>query len=174
MYVIYFCVHITCEYVIKWITDFINTPSMWFCCVFSSETFTTNGGSIIRWDYIQRLHDLQTREGLHCGNKLTKHHVNFQNHKMKVSLCVQTFSASVADSLAFACERLQHDNFQNSQETESFIRLMDRLFDLMTIATPHGIAWKAPHHTKSITKRLKSKWLLSWRTRRTSSLQGSW
>lgn len=75
---------------------------------------------------------------------MTRRHINFWQQKMKVSLCVQTFSASVADSIRFARERLEHPDFEDSFETEKFIRIIDRLFDILNISSPSGRGWKAP------------------------------
>lgn len=50
----------------------------------------------------------------------------------------------MADSIKFARERLEYERFENSEETERFIRVMDRLFDVMNVCSPHGRGFKAP------------------------------
>ena len=50
---------------------------------------------------------MQEQEHLHCANKLTRHHINFENQKMKVHLATQLFSRSVAKSLEFCREHLK-------------------------------------------------------------------
>ena len=37
----------------------------------------------ITWSYISAIHDLQTENGLHYGNKITKRHVDFKRNKLK-------------------------------------------------------------------------------------------
>ena len=56
-------------------------------------------GNKIMWQYIEELHKLQDKEGLHLGNKLKKAHINWKSQKMKVNLASQTLSASVASAL---------------------------------------------------------------------------
>lgn len=57
-------------------------------------------GQMIHWKFIDNLHELQYREGLHCANKLRQSHINWKSQPMKVSLAAQTLSSSVADVLA--------------------------------------------------------------------------
>jgi hypothetical protein len=52
-------------------------------------------------DFIDKLHKLQEREGLHLGNRLRSAHVLWKNNKMNVRLAAQLFSDSVAPSLQF-------------------------------------------------------------------------
>ena len=54
------------------------------------KVFYDSNGNAIEWAYIEKLQQLETREGLRCGTKLTPRHTNFQNEKMKVSYAVQT------------------------------------------------------------------------------------
>lgn len=42
------------------------------------------GMGIARWSHITALNDLQQRQGLNAGNKLSKRHINFYQQKMKV------------------------------------------------------------------------------------------
>ena len=53
------------------------------------------------WEHISSLHDLQSAEGLHLGNKLTASHVHYGRQKMKVYLAAQVLSNSVADALEY-------------------------------------------------------------------------
>lgn len=47
-------------------------------------------GHEIRWDFIEKLHQVQEEAGLRAGNKLRSAHIKFQKMKMKVSLAAQT------------------------------------------------------------------------------------
>ena len=94
------------------------------------------------WTHIEDLQKIQDKEGLSCGNKLTKRHINFYQQKMKVSLCTQTFSSSVADSVKFCRERLRYHQFNDSEGTEIFLRIMDRLFDILKASSPKAKNWK--------------------------------
>lgn len=74
---------------------------------------------------------MQREEGVHLGNKLTKVHVEWEKQKMKVKLAVQTHSSSVADALDFCEFTLRLPQFQGAHATARFIRIFDRLFDLL-------------------------------------------
>lgn len=41
---------------------------------------------IIDWKYIEKLHEKQINEDLHCVSKIRKRHINFENEKMRVFL----------------------------------------------------------------------------------------
>ena len=58
-------------------------------------------GGIIKWDYINKLHNLQQEEGLRLANKLKHNHLEFGSQRMNVNLSVQTLSNSTA--LALLC-----------------------------------------------------------------------
>ena len=59
------------------------------------------GKGLIKWEYIELLHQIQEEHGLRAGgNKLTSRHLHFKRNIMKVSLAVQTIaSRSVAKAL---------------------------------------------------------------------------
>lgn len=96
------------------------------------------------WAHIEALEKLQSREGLRCGNRLTTKHIHFEGQIMKVSLAAQTLSASVADGLQYCREILRHPQFQNTEGTEFFLRLVDKLFDLLNISNSRNSGWKKP------------------------------
>ena len=62
-------------------------------------TFIAQNGKEIKWVYTDYLHQLQQREGLRLGNRLTAAHLAWHKQKMKVNLAAQTLSDSVADAL---------------------------------------------------------------------------
>lgn len=101
-------------------------------------------GEVIDWDYIVKLHELQSREQLRCANKLTDKHVNFKTNKMKVSLAVQTLSNSVANSLKFCREVLKLPEFKESEPTEEFIRKINNVFDLFNTRSSKGFKYTSP------------------------------
>ena len=90
------------------------------------KSFCDVNGGIIKWEFIERLHKLQVKEGVHAANKLHKAHIEWQQMKMKVKLAAQTFSASVADALEFCDQDLQLADFQGCAATVRFIRLIDQ------------------------------------------------
>ena len=99
----------------------------------------------VEWNYVKMLYDLQSNEGLHLANKVSLNHVHWHNHKMKVKLAVQVLSSSVADALQFLME-MCNIQFINCSETISFIRQIDRLFEMLNSHSQYGRGYK-----KSIT-----------------------
>ncbi|KAK7476712.1 hypothetical protein BaRGS_00032049 [Batillaria attramentaria] len=97
------------------------------------NTFATKDhqGNIIRWQYLEDLHQNQDREGLRLANKLSGAHVNWQAQEMKVKLAAQTQSSSVADSLEFCRDGLQLAAFQNCHSTVQFLQTVDQVFDIL-------------------------------------------
>ena len=107
------------------------------------KVFVDGNGRKIEWRYIDMLHYEQNKEGLKFGNKLSKQHVHYHRHKMNVRLAAQTLSSSVADAIEYfqACG---DPNFQGADGTIKFIRVVDRLFDLLNSRSPHGKGFKSP------------------------------
>lgn len=112
-------------------------------CLGSVSHLTDLEGSPIKWSYIEALEALQREEGLHLGNKLTKVHLAWEKQKMKVRLAVQTLSSSVADALDFCEFTLKLPQFQGAHATAKFIRIFDRLFDLLNSRNPLARSYKA-------------------------------
>ena len=88
-------------------------------------------GNIIRWQYLEGLHQLQEREGLHLANELKSAHLCWQSQKMKVKLADQTLSSGVADTLEVCRDFLDLAEFRNCQGTVCFLRMTDKLIDVL-------------------------------------------
>ena len=63
---------------------------------------------------------------------------------MKVSLAAQTLSSSVADAINFLNNGLQLQQFKDSESTVEFIRMVDRLFDILNSRSPVAKGFKQP------------------------------
>ena len=63
------------------------------------SVFVDDEGKHIRWQHIKDLAELQDKEGLTFGNKLSSRNIIYHRHIMKVKTAAQTFSSSVADAL---------------------------------------------------------------------------
>ena len=100
-----------------------------------------NDGGLIQWRYIVNLHELQTAEGLKFANKLSDRHLHYSRNKMKVNLAAQTLSSSVADAIEFLMVS-GHPDFQHAEATIKFIRIIDRLFDLLNAKNPYAKGYK--------------------------------
>ena len=50
----------------------------------SQKTIIDMDGKEIKWQHIVALHELQVKNAIRLGNKLTNAHIDFKNQKMKV------------------------------------------------------------------------------------------
>ena len=100
-------------------------------------------GNIIDWDHIKILQSIQQEEGLKFANKLSKGHVNFHRHKMNVKIAAQTLSSSVAYALEYLMNA-GHPELQNAKGTIQFLRVIDKIFDLLNSRSIFGKGYKRP------------------------------
>jgi len=105
------------------------------------ELYSENGK--ISFQYVKTLHRLQEEIGLRFANRLLSTHIYFQNKKMKVSLAIQTISNSVADAIDYL-RADKHIQFLDSEATTEFIRMFDRLFDLLNSSNAYSTGFKSP------------------------------
>lgn len=102
---------------------------------------SSNTGAI-SFDYVKKIHEIQNQENLKFANKLTTMHVFYKNKKMNVRLAAQVISSSVADTMQFL---QMHDSyFDGATATIEFIRIFDRLFDIMNSRSRFGTGYKSP------------------------------
>ena len=98
----------------------------------------------VNWNYNEQLHKLQESEGLTLGNKMRSANIQWIKQKMKVNLAAQTLSSSVVDAIQFCSEYLTLSQFKGCEATVSFLRMIDRLFDILNSRNPFGKGYKAP------------------------------
>ena len=102
-------------------------------------------GNTIEWKFLEELHKLQESEGLRLANKLRSVHIDWKPQKMKVNLAAQTISSSVADALEYCEGKLNElPQFKGCGPTVYFIRVFDRLFDVLNSRNPKANNFKAP------------------------------
>jgi len=101
-------------------------------------------GNRISWAYLKKLQELQCSEGLLAANKLTERHIQWHRQKMKVKLAAQTLSSSVANALEFCDKQLKNNEFEGCAATVNFIRIVDRLFDILNSRNPLARGFKSP------------------------------
>jgi hypothetical protein len=116
----------------------------------------------IEWDeghfdlqYIKTLYQLQYEEGIVAANKLTRNHLEFEKHKMKVSLATQVLSASVADAIDFCRDGIKLDQFLGSGPTSNFIRLLDQAFHILNSRDPGDRGYKEPLKKSNCVSKFK-------------------
>ncbi len=96
----------------------------------------------ISFNYIKRIHQIQEKENLKLANKLTSCHVFYKKKKMNVSSAAQTVSSRVADTLQFL--KNTDEEFVNAGATIEFLRIFDRLFDVMNARSVFSGGYKSP------------------------------
>lgn len=87
----------------------------------------------IKWKYFVRLVKYSENSSFGMTHKITKRHIDFKNRKMHVRTAVEILSNSVADSMEFLLNR-GVPQFQNAGPTIKFVRLFDKLFNVMNTA----------------------------------------
>jgi hypothetical protein len=108
------------------------------------RSFTDNDGKKVTWSFFKNLCLIQEEHGLKMANKLSPKHLQFEKHKMKVSLAAQTLSSSVADAIEFLDNVMELPDFKDRQGTVIFWRTIDRLFDMLNSRNPLGKGYKQP------------------------------
>lgn len=106
--------------------------------------YSTEESAPAMWQHISCLHDLQSAEGLHLGNKLTASHVHYGRQKMKVYLAAQVISNSVADALEYCQAKVKGWEDRDVSGTCRFLRVFNMLFDRMNSRNPFGKFLKSP------------------------------
>ena len=107
------------------------------------KSLVDGNGNFVKWEYIENLHKLQNSEGLHLGNKLRSAHINWHKNKMNVRLAAQILSDSVATSLEF-CMSEGLAGFEHCDATVKFIRMFNKLFDVLNSRNLQGHGFKSP------------------------------
>lgn len=130
-----------------------------FCSPATYKEFRI-GDEIIKWKYIEMLHELQEKLHFKFANKLSKTHIRFRNSVMKVKYAVQVLSSSVADAIDFL-RSLGLPDFQKSEATVKFLRTVDRVFDFLNSRTPFGKGYKRAIRIENLEffKQESNKWI---------------
>ena len=105
--------------------------------------FVDDDDHYIKWSYIIALFELQALEGLKFANKLSRKHIEFYRHKINVKIAGQTLSSSVADAIEFLMVS-QHPSFLGATSTIHFVRVFDKLFDMLNSRNSNGKHFKKP------------------------------
>lgn len=101
----------------------------------------------ISFSYIKKIHEIQEKENLKFGNRLNTCHIFYKKKKMNVSLAAQTISSRVADTLQFF--KSTDKEFVNADATIQFLRIFDRLFDVMNARSAYAQGYKSPMSLKN-------------------------
>ena len=113
------------------------------------NSFFDEENNLIKWNFFKSLNTIQESEGFTLANKLSSKHLQFQKHKMNVKLAAQTLSSSVADAIEFLHVSMKLCEFEDSCGTVKFVRMTDRLFDILNSRNPLGRGFNQPLQTAS-------------------------
>lgn len=108
-----------------------------------NKTFFDSDGREVKWEYFEKLEQLQTSEGMRLGNRLTNRHIFFENQKMKTSLAAQTFSHSVAAAMQYLLNTGDPE-FAGCEATIDFTLKVNNLFDILNCKSKFGSKFKRP------------------------------
>ena len=136
--------HPSRDYVLYGIPDACHMLKNARNCLGNLKILKNSSGGIIKWEYINSLHELQVKVGLNLANKLNSTHIQWSNHKMKVKVAAQTLSSSVADALDFLENVARVPEFQGCGPTVEFIRNVDKLFDFLNSRHRLQTGYKQP------------------------------
>lgn len=106
------------------------------------QTLVSSLGKI-SWDYLKALKNLQDELEFKFANKLGGGHIKYKNNVMNVSLAAQTLSSGTADALEFLIN-VKDSTFFGAEATVKFIRVIDRIFDVLNSRNPFGKGFKSP------------------------------
>jgi len=111
-------------------------------------------GGVICWSFINELYKLQSDEHIRAANKLSRNHIEFDKHKMKVKLAAQVLSASVASAIEFCDKDLKLPQFKGSQKTVQFIKMIDQMFDILNSKNPNQKYFKSPLNKSNVVAKV--------------------
>lgn len=113
--------------------------------------------NLIKWEYIDKLFQLQSEIGFKLGNKLSSTHINWKGNAMKVKLAVQTLSSSVAHSLLYLSQT--SIEFENCEATIKFVQVIDEIFDFLNSRNPFAKGFKQAiyvHNIQYLEEKMKN------------------
>lgn len=109
---------------------------LWRNCLGNKDTIYAENGRIM-WQYVCDLVNLQMKNNINLGNKLTKTHIQYHDKKMNVRIAAETCSLSSAISIDYVNKKLKLPEFANSEATSEYLRVANNLFDIMNSKRGH-------------------------------------
>ena len=93
------------------------------------KEFISPDGSLIKWQYLVHLNNLQCEKKLHLSTKIRAAHIDYTSNRMKVCLATQTISKSGAKALTLCDKVLKLPLFNGSSATSEFLIMFNDIFD---------------------------------------------
>ncbi|KAJ3665412.1 hypothetical protein Zmor_000908 [Zophobas morio] len=100
-------------------------------CFAVYKQLVDGSGGIIKWQFIEKLVELQEDVQLQLGTKLRKKHLYWSDQPMKVNLAVQTLSNSVSCALITLEDDFKMKEFEGASATALFTKHINDLFDVL-------------------------------------------
>jgi len=111
-------------------------------------------GDSIAWKYIEDLQSIQSDEGLHIANKLTRRHIKYKQNIMNVRLATQTLSSSTKDSLLYLQNTKKYgQQFKDATPTATFCKRINDAFDILNVRAKFSERFET--HKISLTPKTK-------------------
>ena len=132
-----------------WTFNALHLPKLVRNALGDCRVFINDNGDFIKWEYLEKLHNLQLTEGVHCADKISQKHMDWRKNKMKVSLAAQTLSRSAASSIAFCRDDMKMKEFAESEATCEFLLIFNDLFDVLNSKSGRAQFLKGPMAQKT-------------------------
>ncbi|KAJ3661908.1 hypothetical protein Zmor_006283 [Zophobas morio] len=100
-------------------------------CFAVYKQLVDGSGGIIKWQFIEKLVELQEDVQLQLGTKLRKKHLYWSDQPMKVNLAAQTLSNSVSCALITLEDDFKMKEFEGASATALFTKHINDLFDVL-------------------------------------------
>ena len=127
------------------------------------------GDSVVSFDHIVKLFELEDKSSLRFVPKLTRCHIEMNNFKkMNVKLATQVLSHSVASAIDTYIKLNKMTDVASDTAINWFVERVDRLFDIMNSNTTHTKhKWKKPLSLQTVDQfhELESsvEWIEAWK-----------
>jgi len=78
------------------------------------------------------LQEVEEKEGLRAGTKLTKKHILYENNRMNIKIAAQTLSESVCCALKYVYKS-NYKQFRSPEKTAEFCSMFNNAFDILNV-----------------------------------------
>lgn len=97
---------------------------------------------VISWRFFDTLEKFRVSKNF-VTHKITKKHIMWEKNKMSVPLAAQTLSDSVANAMSYLMNN-RIVQFKDAKGTIQFIKIINKLFDILNSKKSHESIFKSP------------------------------
>lgn len=109
----------------------------------------------VKWEYLEKLHEIQSSAGLSAANKFRKIHLNFRKNKMNVGLAAVTVGDKTSNSILYFDQEKHLKEFDGSLATVIFMKIINLSFDLGDTKNMNCYGQKKPFCLENAEERFK-------------------